>query len=142
MTPNSLNDLSFLIIQAAIEVHRTIGPGLLESIYRPCLIYELRQRELKIIAEQLVPLAYKGLIFDGAYRFDVLVNDTVIVEVKAVEVTLPVHEAQLLSYLRLMKKPLGLLINFNVPVLVKGVRRVINGVVEPPPHECSGSTQP
>ena len=100
---------------------------MLESVHRPCLIYELRQRELKVVAEKVVPLVYKDLIFDNAYRFDLLVNDSVVVEVKSVDGTLPVHEAQLLTYLRLTKKHLGLLINFNVPVLVKGVKRVMNG---------------
>jgi len=127
MTPDPLNRISSTVIEAAIEVHRTLGPGLLESVYRPCLIYELRQRELKVVAEQTVPLVYKNLVFDGVYRFDVLVNDSVIVEIKAVDFILSVHQAQLLSYLRLMKKPLGLLINFNVSVLVQGVRRVMNG---------------
>ena len=127
MVPDPLNRISSTVIESAIEVHRTLGPGLLESVYRPCLIYELRQRELKVVAEQVVPLVYKNLVFDGVYRFDVLVNDSVIVEIKAVDFILSVHQAQLLSYLRLMKKPLGLLINFNVSVLVQGVRRVMNG---------------
>jgi len=127
MTPDPLNRISSTVIEAAIEVHRTLGPGLLESVYRPCLIYELRQRELKVVAEQTVPLVYKNLVFDGVYRFDVLVNDSVIVEIKAVDFILSVHQAQLLSYPRLMKKPLGLLINFNVSGLVQGVRRVMNG---------------
>ena len=127
MDSHPLNDTSFLIIQSAIEVHRTLGPGLLESVYRACLIYELRQRNLKVVAEQLLPIRYKDVILEGGYRLDLQVEEQIIVEVKAVEVVLPVHHAQLLSYLRLTAKSLGLLINFNVPVLVKGVKRVMNG---------------
>lgn len=96
-------------------------------MYRACLLYELRQRALAVVAEQLVPICYKGIIFDGAYRLDLLVDDQIVVEVKAIETVLPVHGAQLLSYLRLTNKPLGLLINFHVPVLVAGVERVMNG---------------
>lgn len=134
MQTHNLNDISYLIIQAAIEVHRTLGPGLLESVYRPCLMYELRQRHLSFVAEQLVPLCYKGVILESAYRSDLLVEDQIVVEVKAIEVVLPVHEAQLLSYLRLMNKPLGLLINFNVPLLTDGVTRKINGFRVPALH--------
>ena len=127
MESHQLNRISFLIIQAAIEVHRALGPGLLESVYRACLIYELRQRNLSVIAEQNVTICYKDVIIEGAYRLDLLVEDQVVVEVKAVEAVVPVHGAQLLSYLRLTGKPLGLLINFNVPVLTEGVTRRMNG---------------
>jgi GxxExxY protein len=127
MESRQLNDISFLIIQAAIEVHRTLGPGLLESVYRTCMIYELRQRNLDVIAERLVPICYKEVIFEGGYRLDLQVADQIIVEIKAVENLLPVHHAQVLSYLRLTRKPIGLLINFNVPVLIKGVKRIMNG---------------
>jgi GxxExxY protein len=127
MESRQLNDISFLIIQAAIEVHRTLGPGLLESVYRTCMIYELRQRNLDVIAERLVPICYKEVIFEGGYRLDLQVADQIIVEIKAVENLLPVHHAQVLSYLRLTRKPIGLLINFNVPVLIKGVKRNMNG---------------
>ena len=130
----NLNNISYLIIQAAIEVHRALGPGLLESVYRACLLYELRQRQLAFVAERLVPLCYKDVTLDSAYRLDVLVEDQIVVEVKAIEVVLPVHEAQLLSYLRLMDKPLGLLINFNVPVLADGVTRRMNGFRVPALH--------
>ena len=91
------------------------------------MIHELRQRDLTVIAEQLVCINYKDVIIEGGYRLDLLVGNEVVVEVKAVEVILPVHHAQVLSYLRLTKKPIGLLINFNVPVLVKGVKRIMNG---------------
>jgi GxxExxY protein len=127
MEASRLNNVSFLIIQAAIEVHRTLGPGLLESVYRACLVYELRQRSLDVLAEQIVPICYKDVTIEGWYRLDLLVEDEVLVEIKSVDVVLAVHHAQLLSYLRLTKKPLGLFINFNVPVLVKGVKRMMNG---------------
>ena len=127
MTLHRLNHISYLIIQAAIEVHRILGPGLLESIYRACLIYELRERGLTVVAEQQMPLRYKGLSFDAAYRIDLLVENDVIVELKSIASILDVHEAQVLSYLRLADKPLGLLINFNVTLLVQGVRRIMNG---------------
>jgi GxxExxY protein len=127
MELEQLNRLSFLIIQSAIEIHRTLGPGLLESIYRACMLYELRERGLGVVSEQIVPLRYKTLAFDCSYRLDLLVENEVVVEVKSVEVALPVHHAQLLSYLRLTNKRLGLLINFNVPVLVEGVKRIMNG---------------
>ena len=93
------------------------------------MIYELRQRNLTVVAEQIVPICYKDVIIDGegGYRLDLLVENDVLVEIKAVEVLLPVHQAKLLSYLRLTKKPIGLLVNFNVPVLVKGVKRIMNG---------------
>ena len=91
------------------------------------MIYELRHRDLGVVAEQMVPICYKNVVIEGWYRLDLLVGDEVVLEIKSVEVVLPVHHAQLLSYLRLTKKPLGLLINFNVPVLVKGVKRVMNG---------------
>ena len=127
MESRRLNDISFLIIQAAIEVHRTLGPGPLESVYRTCMIYELRQRNLDVIAERLVPICYKEVIFEGGYRLDLQVADQIIVEIKAVENLLPVHHAQVPSYLRLTRKPIGLLINFSVPVLIKGVKRIMNG---------------
>ena len=123
---DSLNNTSFLIIQAAIKVHRRLGPGLLESVYRTCLSYELRISGQKVLSEQNVPIYYDDLRLDGGYRLDLIVNDAVIVEAKSVERLLPVHSAQLLSYLRLTEKRLGLLINFNVACLVQGVKRIVN----------------
>lgn len=127
MAQHSLNHCSFLAIQAAIQIHRELGPGLLESIYRPCMIHELRARGLSVVAEKAVPIRYKEMVFEGGYRLDLLVEDQLVIELKAIETILPVHYAQLLSYLRLTQKPLGLLINFNVPVLFKGVKRIVNG---------------
>jgi len=130
MDSNPLNDLSYLIIQAAIQVHRTLGPGLLEGVYRACFRHELRKRRLAFVAEHPVPIWYDGALLDDDYRLDLLIEDQVVVEVKAVEIVLPVHGAQLLSYLRLTGKPLGLLINFNVPLLTDGVTRRVNGGTE------------
>jgi GxxExxY protein len=126
MDTAELDRISYLIIQSAIEIHKTLGPGLLENVYRPCMIYELHARSLKVNAEIRVPVRYKDLVLDGCYRLDLLVNDMVVVELKAVETVHPVHRAQVLSYLRLMDKQLGLLINFHVDRLVVGVDRIVN----------------
>jgi GxxExxY protein len=119
------NALSELVIGAAIEVHRTLGPGLLESAYESCLARELQLRELMVERQVYLDLEYKGVLEPKAYRIDLIVDHTLLVEVKAVEELSEIHKLQLLTYLRLSGKPLGLLINFNVPVLWKGVRRVI-----------------
>src|SRR5262249_38971231 len=114
------------IIRAAIEVHRAIGPGLLESIYEECLCHELGLRGLKFKRQMMVPIAYKGINLNCGHRLDLLVEDTVAVELKAIERILPVHEAQLLTYLRMLQKPVGFIFNFNVPVMRNGiVRRVL-----------------
>ncbi|MBI3910445.1 MAG: GxxExxY protein [Armatimonadetes bacterium] len=114
------------IIGAAIEVHRHRGPGLLEAAYEECLCHELRLRELPFQRQMPLPVTYKGIHLDCGFRADLVVGDTVIVELKSVEEILPVHEAQLLTYLRLSGKRTGLLINFNVPVVKDGiVRRVL-----------------
>ena len=126
MDREALDRTSLTIIQAAIEIHRHLGPGLLESIYSACLVYELRERGLAVTVQQTIPVRYKKLVLDGAYRIDLVVEDAVIVELKSVETLLPVHSAQLLSYLRLAEKSVGLLINFNVDYVAKGVKRVVN----------------
>ena len=114
------------IIGAAIEVHKALGPGLLESVYEVCLCRELGLRGLRFEKQIDIPAEYKGVKLDCAYRLDLLVEGKVIVEVKSVETLLPIHEAQLLTYLRLAGKRVGLLINSNVPVLKKGIiRRVL-----------------
>jgi len=118
-----VNALTESIIGAAIEVHKELGPGLLESAYRGCLVHELRLRGIKVDAELVLPVVYKGATIECGYRMDLLVEDQVIVEVKSVAALDPIHEAQLLSYLKLAKKKVGLLINFNVQQLIKGVRR-------------------
>ena len=114
------------IISAAIDVHRELGPGLLESVYLTCLQQELAARKVPFVKQQRVPVVYKGRALDCDYRLDLLVRDVVIVEVKALAALLPIHQAQVLTYLKLTGLPVGLLINFNVPKLVSGVRRVIN----------------
>lgn len=127
MDREALDRITLAIIQAAIEVHRILGPGLLESLYRECLVFELRERGLKVVAEELIPIFYKGRPLNGHYRIDLLVEDAVLVEVKSIEAALPVHCAQVLTYLRLTEKRVGLLINFNVSYLRQGVRRIVNG---------------
>lgn len=113
------------IIGAAIEVHRDKGPGLIESIYEWCLARELELRNLKFAGQKLVLIKYKGFVREEALRFDLLVEDCVLVEGKAVEAILPVHKAQLLSYMKLLDVPVGLLINFHEMKLVDGVHRLI-----------------
>jgi GxxExxY protein len=114
------------IIGGAIEVHRALGPGLLESAYEECLNLELIDRGLSVRRQASLPVSYKGLHLDVGYRLDLVVNEAVVIELKTVEKILPVHEAQLLTYLKLSKFRVGLLINFNTPVLKQGiVRRVI-----------------
>ena len=121
-----LNHVTGSIIGGAIEVHRVMGPGLLESPYIPCLEYELAERGLSYVRQQPISLTYKTLRLDAIYKLDLVVEDTVIVELKCVETLAPVHKAQLLTYMRLAKKPAGLLINFNVPRLMDGVKRLLN----------------
>jgi GxxExxY protein len=126
----SINELTEAIIGAAIEVHRALGPGLLESAYEECLCRELSLRKIPFERQRALPLQYKGMSLDCGYRVDLLVADKVVVEIKAVEALLPIHEAQLLTYLKLGGWQVGLLINFNVPVLKDGIRRRVLGLQE------------
>jgi GxxExxY protein len=128
------NHLTDKIIGAAIEVHRTLGPGLLESAYEECLCYELSQLDLDFQRQLELPVRYKGVNLDCGYRIDLIVEGTVLVELKTVSELLPVHSSQLLTYLKLSDKPIGLLINFNVPVLKKGLKRIVNHYVGPIPN--------
>ena len=121
-----LNHITDQVIGAAIEVHRALGPGLLESAYEACLAFELAQRGLKVESQKPLPVVYKEVHLDCGYRLDLLVENAVIVEIKAVESLAPIHQAQLLSYLRLSGCKVGLLINFNVTVLKHGLRRLVN----------------
>lgn len=114
------------IIGAAIEVHRRLGPGLLESAYEACLAYELRNLEFKVEQQKPLPIQYKDVRLDCGYRLDIVVDDSVVVEIKSVEHLAPIHDAQLLSYLRLSRQKVGLLINFNVRILKNGLRRIVN----------------
>ena len=125
-----INDLTSAIIGAAIEVHRRLGPGLLESAYRVCLAYELRKRGFSVSEELPIPVVYDDIKLNCGFRADLLVNDRVVVELKAKSVLHPVDKAQTLSHLRLLGLHVGLLINFHVPRLVDGVHRIINGYAE------------
>ena len=122
-----LNDLSGAIIGGAIEVHRRLGPGLLESAYRKCLAYELRKRGLSVSEEQEVPVIYDEVKIQCGFRADLVVNELVVVELKAKTKLHPIDEAQLISYLRLLDLRLGLLINFHEQKVTDGVKRVLNG---------------
>ena len=122
------NQISAIILDAAIAVHTALGPGLLESAYQACLTYELNARGLKVQTQVPLPINYRGVLIDAAYRLDLVIDDLVIVELKAVERLLPIHEAQLLSYLKLSGKRLRLLINFHVLRLKDGYKRIVNGL--------------
>jgi len=126
MTPTELNEVTGKIIEYSIKVHKTLGPGMLEGAYEICLMHELVKNGFKVERQKKLPIIYDGIQLDGGYRIDLLVNDSVIVEVKAVERLHTVHEAQLLSYLRMTDVKLGLLINFNMKMLRDGVKRVVN----------------
>lgn len=126
-TIEDLNELSEAIIGAAIAVHRELGPGLLESAYEACLVFELRGRGFVVEQQKPCPVQYRGLEIECGYRLDLLVNGLVVVELKSVDQLLPVHEAQLLSYLKLSGIRLGLLMNFNVERLHQGIKRRLNG---------------
>lgn len=121
----NVNNLTHQIIGAAIEVHKTLGPGLLESTYEECLCHEFDLRQTHYKRQQALPVRYKGIKLDCGYRIDLLVENSVILELKAVEALEPIHEAQLLTYLKLTGFKIGLLINFNVPVLKQGIKRLI-----------------
>jgi GxxExxY protein len=121
-----LNEVTSEILGAAIEVHRVLGPGLLESIYQACLQFELASRGLRFIVQRPIPILYKATRLQAVYRVDLIVEDLVIVEIKCVDVVGPVHKAQVMTYLRLTGMPAGLLINFNAARLIDGVKRLIN----------------
>jgi len=121
----SLDALARAVVDAGFKVHRTLGPGLLETVYELCLARELELRGLVVMRQVSLPIVYEGLEIDGAFRIDLLVNDALIVEVKAVDALARVHEAQLLTYLKLSNRRLGLLINFNVELFKQGVRRFV-----------------
>ena len=126
----AINSITESIISAAIAVHRELGPGLLESAYESCLVYELLQQGLTVERQKALPVTYRGVKIDCGYRIDLLVEDSVIVELKAVESIEPIHEAQLLSYLKLSGYQIGLLINFNVRMLKQGIKRLVKNFKE------------
>ncbi len=123
-----LNAITESVIGAAIAVHRELGPGLLESAYEACLTHELVKRGSSVERQKALPVVYRGVKVDCGYRIDLLVEDSVIVELKSVEKLEPIHTAQLLSYLKLSDRRVGLLINFNVKVFTQGIRRLVNGL--------------
>jgi len=123
---HNLNVLTHDIIGSAIEVHRCVGPGLLESIYLEFSCHELRMRNIVFDREVPLPLRYQGLVLDHSYRLDLLVGGCIVVELKSVEKLLPIHEGQLLTYLKVKRLPLGLLLNFNLPSLQSGIVRIAN----------------
>jgi GxxExxY protein len=124
-----VNDLSAKIIGAAIAVHKELGPGLLESVYQSCMMIELSRSGIKVVGEVSIPVVYRGIeVHKEGFRIDILVEDRIIVELKSVEKVTPIHKKQLLTYLKLTKMPLGLLINFNEEQLVHGVTRISNGL--------------
>jgi len=123
-----INTVSGEIVDSAIQVHKALGPGLLESAYEACLKYEMEKRGLAVQSQLLLPVYYNDIKVDLGYRIDLLVENVIIVEIKAVQKIAPIHEAQLLSYLKLSGKRLGLLINFNVKLLKDGIKRMVNNL--------------
>jgi GxxExxY protein len=121
-----LNELTEKIIGCAIKVHRTLGPGLLESAYEVCLVHELRKAGLRVEKQVPVPIIYDGVALDACYQLDVVVEDSIILELKSVERIMPIYEAQLLTYLKLTNRKLGLIINFNTQLLKNGIKRMAN----------------
>ncbi|MDP2874949.1 MAG: GxxExxY protein [Holophaga sp.] len=121
-----LNELSRVVVDSALLVHRELGPGLLESVYEACLCEELRSRNLRVERQAKLPIHYRGKELDADLRLDLLVEDQLILELKSVDAILPLHKAQLLTYLKLTQRRLGLLINFNVPLIKDGIHRLAN----------------
>ncbi len=126
MTRTELNLLGEKIIGAAIEVHKELGPGLLESVYEHCLLKELKTKGLKAMNQVSIPILYKNEVLNKHYIIDILVEDEVILELKCVEDTKSIHEVQIVTYMKLANKRLGYLLNFNVPLMVKGIKRKVN----------------
>jgi len=123
-----INELTGQIVDAAMKVHSALGPGLLESAYEKCLLYELHRRKIKAETQVILPINYNGIVIDAGYRIDMLVEQAVILELKSVEELTPLYTAQLLSYLKLSEKKVGLLINFNVVRLKDGIKRLANNL--------------
>ena len=136
MTKKYLNDLTYKIIGAAIEVHKSLGPGLLESVYHKCLKQELELRNLSFSSELIVPVSYKGIDIDAELRCDLLIGNAIAVELKAVDAIAPIFEAQLLTYMKLLQKPKGIIINFNCTNLFKeGQKTYVNELFRELPDE-------
>ena len=124
------NEIATIVVDAAYKIHKMFGPGLLESAYAALLAYELTKRGLRVAAELPIPLIYEGVRIDVAYKADLVVEDKVILELKSIEKTAPVHYKQLLTYLKLADRRLGLLINFGAPLVKDGITRVVNGLLD------------
>jgi len=123
--PARIESIASQIVDAAIKVHKTLGPGLLESVYETCMCHELARRGIPFKRQLDLPIVYEGIRLEAGLRIDILVNDLVIVELKTVETVLPIHEAQLLTYLKLSNKRIGFLLNLNVPIMKHGIKRLI-----------------
>jgi GxxExxY protein len=126
----AVNKTTEAVIGAAIEVHRHLGPGLLESAYEECLCHELKLRKIPFKRQVPLPINYKGIQLDCSYRIDLIVNEELVVELKAVDTLLPIHEAQVITYMRLGSWKVGLLLNFNLPTLKQGIKRLVLGLKE------------
>ena len=136
VTKKSLNHLCYQIIGAAIEVHKLLGPGLLEQVYETCLEHELLRRNLKVTRQKSVPINYKGLSLEANLRYDLLIEDCVVVELKAVEILHPIFEAQIMTYMRLLGKPKGIILNFNCTNIYKeGQKTFVNEFYRMLPEE-------
>ncbi|MFO7879269.1 MAG: GxxExxY protein [Bacteroidales bacterium] len=134
-TKKQVTQLSYEITGLAIEVHRSLGPGLLESIYEKCLLHELIKHGYHVVSQLRVPINYKDIVLDADLKLDILVEDTIVVELKAIENILPVHEAQLMTYMKLLEKPQGLLINFFTDNISKSIRPIVNEYFRDLPDE-------
>lgn len=126
MRKGDVTQMSYEIVGSAIKVHKILGPGLLESVYEKCLKYELEQKGYQVLQQVRVPIRYEKIVIESELKIDLLVNDTIVVELKTVEKLLPVHEAQLLTYMRLLSKPQGLLINFYTDNITKSMKPLVN----------------
>ena len=122
-----LNEISGAVVNAAVKVHTALGPGLLENAYEACLLHELHKRGFNVASQVILPVRYDGIVIDIGYRLDLLVENSLVLELKSVEKLLPIHEAQILTYLKLGGYKLGLLLNFNVVHMKEGIKRMING---------------
>ena len=129
----SVNETTALIVDAAFKIHQSLGPGLLESVYEEILAYELARRGLRVERQKPIPIVYEGLAFAEPFRADIVVNQSVLVELKSVESLQAIHTKQTLTYIRLAGLKVGLLINFNVPLIKDGIRRIVSGLPEPIP---------
>ncbi|TGK06038.1 GxxExxY protein [Leptospira selangorensis] len=123
---DNINEITKEIIDAAIKIHKQIGPGLLESVYEMVLVRELQLRKLKIETQKYISFEYEGMVFKNAFKIDVLVEETVLIEIKSLEKILPVHSKQLLTYLKLMNNPVGILLNFGMALMKDGIHRIVN----------------